>query len=372
MICARRKSSDRGNIMQVARGKRLYIHEVAPRDGFQIEPVFVPTARKVELINELSHSGLAKIEVTSFTSPKAIPALADAETVMRQIIRSPGVEYAALVPNVRGAQRALACGVDELNVVLSASRTHNLANLRMTPEQSLAQLVEIIAVVASRAHINVSISTAFGCPFEGEIAASRVAELIDTVFQLGIVRVALCDTTGMANPLQVERLFEMAGLRWPTVRFTAHFHDTRAMGLPNVLAALETGIDRFDTSLGGLGGCPFAPGASGNICTEDVVHMLQAMGYDTGVDLDRLLPVARRLPALVDHDVPGQILKAGGGEPLLYIGCPRQCSCEDRHLRVRRFGAQRKPRRPGPLRKPAKKLYAASLRRFRTDAGMIL
>lgn len=281
------------------------------RDGFQIEPVFVPTDRKVDLIDALSRTGLSKIEVTSFASPKAIPALADAEEVMRRIDRAPGVEYAALVPNVRGAQRALACAVDELNLVMSASASHNQANLRMSRQQSLAQFAEIVAVVAGRAQINASLSTAFGCPFDGEVPDAQVMDLVQNFVDLGITRVALCDTTGMANPAQVRRLFGAAIARWPAVTFTAHFHDTRAMGLANALAALDVGVTRFDASLGGLGGCPFAPGASGNVCTEDLVHMFEAMGRPTGVNLERLLTLARSLPDIVGHPVPGQVMKAG-------------------------------------------------------------
>jgi hydroxymethylglutaryl-CoA lyase len=289
----------------------LRIHEVCVRDGFQIEPVFVPTERKIELVNALSRSGVAKIEVTSFSSPKAIPALADAEAVMRGIDRVAGVEYAALVPNVRGAQRALACAVDELNLVMSASASHSQANLRMSREQSLAQFAEIINVAAGQAAINASLSTAFGCPFDGDVPQGEVLGWVGRLVDLGIARIALCDTTGMANPAQVQRLFRAVTERWPEVTFTAHFHDTRAMGLANALAALEVGITHFDASLGGLGGCPFAPGASGNVCTEDMVHMFEAMGRDTGVDLERLLTLARQLPDIVGHPVPGQVMKAG-------------------------------------------------------------
>jgi hydroxymethylglutaryl-CoA lyase len=297
--------------MEQAQGRRLYIHEVSVRDGFQIEPKFIPTEQKIDLVNRLSRTGLAKIEVTSFTSPKAIPALADAEAVMRAIERVPGVEYAALVPNVRGCERALGCGVDEINIVMSASESHNMANLRMTREQSLAQFAEIVGLARGRAQINASLSTAFGCPFEGDVPDARVMDLVARLVALGIDRVTLCDTTGIANPAQVERLCAAVRSRWPDVTFTAHFHDTRAMGLANALAALEAGIDRFDASLGGLGGCPFAPGASGNVCTEDMVHMFEAMGCRTGVDLEALLRVARDLPAIVEHDVPGQVMKAG-------------------------------------------------------------
>jgi hydroxymethylglutaryl-CoA lyase len=297
--------------MQSANGKRVYIQEVSARDGFQMESIFVPTARKIDYIDRLSRTGLAKIEVTSFTSPKAMPALADAETVLSGITRVPGVEYSALVPNLRGCERALSSGVDEINLVMSASESHNQANLHMSCEQSLAQFEDIVRRAQGAVHFNVSLSTAFGCPFDGHIEPSRIDELAAHLVRLGIDRVSLCDTTGIANPSQVERLFAATKARWPSLDFTAHFHNTRGMGLANVLAALQTGIDRFDASLGGLGGCPFAPGATGNVCTEDLVHMLEDMGYETGVDLDALLLIAADLPNLVGHEVPGQVLKAG-------------------------------------------------------------
>lgn len=295
--------------------KRLYIQDVATRDGFQIEAAFVPTDDKIALIDTLSQTGLAKIEVTSFTSPKAIPNLRDAEEVMRGIKRVPGVEYTVLVPNVRGCERALSCQVDEINLVMSASDTHGLANLRMTPEQSLEQFAEIIEVSrGSGVFINASLSTTFGCPFEGAVPEARVYELTQRLLDLGVQGVTLCDTTGMADPAQVERICRESLQRWPEAVFTAHFHNTRGMGLANALAALNAGIDRFDASLGGLGGCPYAPGASGNICTEDLVHMFQRMGLDTGVDLEALLAAAATLPDLIGHEVPGAILKAGTSE----------------------------------------------------------
>ena len=264
----------------------------------------------IDLVNRLSRTGLAKIEVTSFVSPKAIPALADAEKVMTAIDRAPGVVYAALVPNVRGCERALACGVDEINLVMSASDSHGRANLRMTPEQSLASFAEIMKIVAgAKATVNVALSTAFGCPFDGDVPVTRVLGFVDRYQEMGIGGVSLCDTTGMANPAQVAELCDAA--RAPTMQITAHFHNTRGMGLANALAVLDVGIDRFDASLGGLGGCPFAPGATGNVCTEDLVHMFATMGYDTGVDLQKLLAIARDLPSIVEHDIPGQVVKAG-------------------------------------------------------------
>ncbi len=291
--------------------RRVYIHDVAPRDGFQIEPRFIPTERKIGLIDALEQTGLAKIEVTSFTSQKAVPALADAEAVMQGIARVPGVELAVLVPNLRGCERALACGVDEINVVMSASASHNRANLRMSPEQSLAQIESIVRSVGGRTAVNVSLSTAFGCPFEGDIPVTRVVEYVDRFVDLGLTRVSLCDTTGMANPAGVKQLFDTVLARWPAIIFTAHFHNTRGMGLANALAAHQAGVERFDASLGGLGGCPYAPGATGNVCTEDLVHMFHAMGIVTGVDLDKLIEASVTLPELVGHEVPSQVAKAG-------------------------------------------------------------
>ncbi|MCB5364365.1 hydroxymethylglutaryl-CoA lyase [Pusillimonas sp. CC-YST705] len=290
---------------------RLFIQEVSVRDGFQIEPRFIPTEDKIRLINALSLTGLSKIEVTSFTSPRAIPALADAEVVMCEIDRIPGVIYAALVPNARGCERALDCKVDEINVFMSASASHNLANLRMTPEQSLAQFRAIAAQATGHAMLNASLSTAFGCPFEGAVPPELVLQRVGEFADMGMQGVSLCDTTGMANPTQVAHLCEAVLARWPELTVTVHFHDTRGMGLANALAAWQTGIRHFDASLGGLGGCPYAPGASGNVCTEDLVHMFQAMGCQTGVDLERLLAAAATLPALVGHELPGQLLKAG-------------------------------------------------------------
>lgn len=298
--------------MRPGNGKRIYVNEVVTRDGFQIEPEFVPTAEKIRLINRLGGTGLARIEVTSFTSPKAIPHLRDAEEVMRGIERVPGVTYSALVPNARGCERAVACGVDEVNPVISAGETHNRANLRMGSEQSLDQIAQIASVTRGTAvAVNVLISTAFGCPFDGPISRERVFYLIGRCRDMGIATVTLCDTTGMGDPVRVFALCDAVLKAFPDVVFAVHFHNTRGLGIVNVLAAVEAGVDRLDASLGGLGGCPFAPGASGNICTEDTVHMLERMGYDTGVNLDVLLEIASGLPAIVGHDVPGQVMKAG-------------------------------------------------------------
>ncbi|MFM0653597.1 hydroxymethylglutaryl-CoA lyase [Paraburkholderia sediminicola] len=292
--------------------KRLYIQEVATRDGFQNESRFVETDAKIALVNGLSQCGFAKIEVTSFTSPKAIPALRDAEAVMHRITRKPGVIYTVLVPNVRGAERALSSGVDEVNLVMSLSESHNRSNLRMTREQSFAQFTEVISVVAKTdVAINVSLSTAMGCPMEGDVPVEEVLRWIQRFADLNVHGVTLCDTTGMAFPSQVHNLCFQAKRAFSGLDFTLHFHNTRGMALANTLAAIDAGVDRFDSSLGGLGGCPYAPGATGNVCTEELVHMLELDGYDTGVDLAAVLDNAALLPHLIGHDVPSQILKAG-------------------------------------------------------------
>ncbi|MGC9967188.1 MAG: hydroxymethylglutaryl-CoA lyase [Syntrophobacteraceae bacterium] len=298
--------------MQSGNKRRVYVNEVATRDGFQIEPNFVPTEEKIRLLDLLSGTGVAKIEVTSFTSPMAIPNLRDAEEVMKRVERVNGVIYTVLVPNVRGCERAISCRVDEINLVMSAGETHNLANLHMSSEQSLAQFAEIVRETkGSPVAINALISTAFGCPFDGPVPEERIFYIVERCIEIGITGLTLCDTTGMADPAQVFALCDRVRARFPKVNFTVHFHDTRGMGLVNVVAALEAGIEHLDASLGGLGGCPFAPGSSGNICTEDTVHMLERMGYKTGVDLDRLLEIARGLPAIVGHEVPGHVMKAG-------------------------------------------------------------
>ncbi len=299
-------------------GRRIFMQEVGTRDGLQAEAAFVPTEDKIALVNALSEAGLAKIEVTSFVSPKAIPALRDAEQVLREIRRVPGVVYTALVPNVRGAERAIESQADELNLVMSASESHNLSNLRMTREQSFAGLADVVrAVQGSGVAINVSLSCAFGCPMEGDVPVPVVLDWCRRfVDELGAGGVTLCDTTGMAYPTQVAELTRAFRERWPERELTLHFHNTRGMGLANVIAAIDAGADRFDASFGGMGGCPYAPGASGNVCTEDIVHALALMGYDTGVDLPRLLAAAGRLPALIGHDVPSQVLKAGRRQDL--------------------------------------------------------
>ena len=294
-------------------GRRIHMQEVGPRDGLQVEAAFVPTEDKIALVDALSRAGLAKIEVTAFVSPKAIPALRDAEAVLGGIERRPGTVYSALVPNVRGAERAIDASTDELNLVMSTSETHNLANLRMTREQSFAALSEVNALARQAGvPVNVSLSCSFGCPMEGDVPEVTVLDWCARWIEMrGVRGVSLCDTTGMAYPTQVAALTRAFRARWPAAELTLHFHNTRGMGLANVLAAIAAGADRFDASLGGIGGCPYAPGATGNVCSEEIVHALELMGYRTGVDLAAVIAAAGRLPALIGHDIPSQIVKAG-------------------------------------------------------------
>ena len=296
---------------------RLIVQEVSPRDGLQIEPRWVPTADKIALIDQLSRAGFSRIEAGSFVSPKAIPALRDGEEVFQGLTRQPGVVYVALIPNLKGAQRAIGVGADEVNLVMSASQTHNRANMRMSCEQSLSGFADIAAAVRDKGlGMNGSVATTFGCPFEGGIAEDRVCEIVDHYLELGMTGITLADTTGMANPRQVERIVRRVLQRVPAAGLTLHFHNTRGLGLCNVLAAYEAGARRFDASLGGLGGCPFAPGASGNICTEDLVNLCDEMGIETGIDLPLLLQLSRTLPDLLGHEMPGQVAKAGRNRDL--------------------------------------------------------
>ena len=297
--------------------QRIYINDVGVRDGFQIEKTFIPTETKIAFIDQLSRTGLAKIEATSFVHPKFVPNMADAETVLAHIQRVAGVVYTALTPNIKGMERAVACHqagarIDEMNLFMSASETHNMANVKRTTAQSLEDFAVMVPMAkAAGIKLNGCVSTSFGCPFEGAVDEARVLGFAEKYIELGFDGVTFADTTGMANPRQVERMMHEAVKRFSPTEITLHFHNTRGMGLANVVAGIKAGVTHFDASIAGLGGCPFAPGATGNICTEDLVNMLQDMGFDTGVNLDQLLAAAVKIPAIVGHDVPGQVMKAG-------------------------------------------------------------
>jgi hydroxymethylglutaryl-CoA lyase len=287
------------------------IREVGPRDGLQNEDP-VPTAGKVRLLDALSATGVRRIEAVSFVHPKAIPQMADADEVWRRASRGPGVRYSALVPNTRGAQRALAAGFSEIEVVVSASDTHNRRNVNRSTEESLDDIAGLIALLhAAGASAEVIVATSFGCPYEGDVDPARVAAIVDRVVADGADRVAFGDTTGMATPRRVRELITTVRDRQPDIPLLLHFHNTRGTALANLLTAVELGITEFDASVGGLGGCPYAPGASGNVATEEVVHMLHDMGIDTGIDLEALLEAAELAEELVGRPLPSGVLRAG-------------------------------------------------------------
>jgi len=299
---------------------RVRIREVGPRDGFQNEPETIPTAEKVRLVDLLSASGLGRIEVTSFVRPDVIPQLADAEEVLRAVQRREGASFSVLIPNERGLERALGLRerFDEVNVFVSASETHNRKNVNRSIEDSLAGLERTLAT-AGEAGLRREgvISTSFGCPYEGEVAPERVFAIAERLAAAGCEEVGFGDTTGMANPRQVGEFFAAARERLAAVELTAHFHNTRGQGLANVLAALEQGVDSFESSFGELGGCPVPPGATGNVATEDVVSMLHEMGVETGIDLPRLLEASRAAQEALGRPLGSHVLTAG---PVDWLG----------------------------------------------------
>jgi hydroxymethylglutaryl-CoA lyase len=293
---------------------RVSIREVGPRDGFQNEPETIPTTEKVRLIDMLSGTGLRRLEVTSFVRPEAIPQLSDAEEVLAGIERREGVAFSVLIPNERGLERALGLRdrFDEVNVFVSASETHNRKNVNRSIEESLNGL-ELTLEGAREAGLRCEgvISVAFGCPYEGEVPPERVFGIAERLAAAGCAEVGFGDTTGMANPRQVAELFATARERLAGVQLTAHFHNTRGQGLANLLAALDTGIDSFESSFGELGGCPVPPGATGNVATEDVVSMLHEMGVETGVDLPALVEASRAAQGALGRPLGSHVLRAG-------------------------------------------------------------
>jgi hydroxymethylglutaryl-CoA lyase len=290
---------------------RISLREVGPRDGLQNEDP-VPTEAKVELIDALSLTGVGRIEAVSFVHPKAIPQMADAAEVWERVRRAGGVRYSALVPNLRGAERALDAGFTELEVVVSASDTHNHKNLNRSTDESLDDIAKIIDLAHGQgATCQVIVSTAWGCPYEGDVPVERVVAVASRAVRDGADSASFGDTTGMATPSRVTRLVGDFRMADPETSLNLHFHNTRGTGLANVLAALQLGVADFDASVGGLGGCPYAPGATGNIASEELVHMVEDMGVATGVDLDALLGVAATAERMVGHTLPSQVLRAG-------------------------------------------------------------
>jgi hydroxymethylglutaryl-CoA lyase len=272
----------------------------------------VPTEAKVELIDALSHTGVGRIEAVSFVHPKAIPQMADADDVWARIDRASDVRYSALVPNLKGAERALAQGFREIEVVVSASDTHNRKNVNRSTEESLDDIAAVIALAHDNdATCQVIVSTAYGCPYEGDVPVERVLWAAGRAVKDGADGISYGDTTGMATPTRVTALIGETRMAYPDVPLNLHFHNTRGTGLANVYAALQLGVRDFDASVGGLGGCPYAPGASGNIATEELVHMVEDMGVATGVDLEAMIATAAEAERLVGRTLPSQVLRAG-------------------------------------------------------------
>lgn len=285
--------------------EKIRVIEIGPRDGFQNICDFIPTEVKLETIHKLADAGVKDIMVTSFVSPKAIPQMRDAREVAETCVkRWPGVRCSALVPNLRGALDAMASGVRELTVVISVSASHNRANVNQTHEQSYENLEKILKE-CPEANITVDLATAFGCPFEGYIRLEQVREMVQTIYSMGIRSFDLCDTIGVANPSQVKEYTTAMLREFPEADFGVHIHDTRNMGMVNTLTAIQCGIRTVQASVGGLGGCPFAPGASGNTSSEDMVYMLNAMDYDTGIEFDKMLEAARYVHTHVKGNYSG-------------------------------------------------------------------
>lgn len=292
--------------------KRVTVAEVGPRDGFQVEKELIATETKIEVVDALSRSGLKDIQVTSFVHPRAVPQLADAEEVMGKMERVPGVEYRVLVPNMRGLQRALPYKPHRVNFMMSVSESHNRSNANSSIDDSLRGF-EPMAQLAMESGVAAigGMACTFGCPFEGEVPVEQIERVAARYVDMGITEIGLSDTIGVANPRQVYDISARMLDRFPQVKWNLHLHNTRDMALANVLAGMQAGVLTFESSIGGLGGCPYAPGATGNVATEDLVNMLHEMGIETGVDLDLLIALARRLQEVIPHRLDSSMVRAG-------------------------------------------------------------
>lgn len=285
--------------------------EVGPRDGLQNEKVTVPTEAKIDYVTALADAGLRTIEAGAFVSPKWVPQMADTAEVYRNIPKDPGVDYPVLVPNMRGLDRAIEAGVTSIAIFTAASETFNQRNINMSIAESFANYGPVVQRArAERMRVRGYVSTAFGCPYEGDVAPETVLEVCARLLDLGCYEISVGDTIGVGTPVQVQGVIGILLQVIPASKLAMHFHDTRGTALANTLAALEMGIPTFDASSGGLGGCPYAPGASGNLATEDLVYMLEKMGIDTGVDLSRLVAASQMIAPYLDHPLPGRYLQA--------------------------------------------------------------
>ena len=290
---------------------QVRITEVGTRDGFQAEKAFIPTEAKIEVLNKMMDAGVPRIEYSSFVSPRAVPQLADTVEVLQGAARG-RASLVALIANAKGAERAAEAKCDELVVVLSASESHNIKNVNRSVDESLNGMDDIMRHASSAGiPVHGAIATAFGCPFEGDVPTEQVVRIAKHLKSVGFSGVGLGDTTGMATPPLVTKTCQALHDEVPDFPVALHFHNTRGIGLCNVMAGLEEGVTEYESSIGGLGGCPFAPGATGNICTEDLVYLLHEMGIETGIDLEALCEVAHVVEMAVNHSLPGQVMKAG-------------------------------------------------------------
>ncbi len=297
--------------------------EVGPRDGFQNEKQFIPTGKKIQIINALSQTGLKNIQATSFVHPKAVPQLADAEEVISRIDRVPGVSYRILAPNLKGVQRAIPFKPDKINLMMSVSEAHNRANGNRTIEESLADFERIVPMIREAGITPVGgMACTFGCPFEGKISLAQIERVVKRYLAIGIRSITLSDTIGSANPKQVYEIAAHLKDQYPEVEWPMHFHNTRDLALANILAAMQAGMTEFDAAVGGLGGCPYVPSASGNIATEDLVNMMAELGIETGVNLDDILGVVEMLKGVISHPLHSSLMKAG--KPWRLLKAPEQ------------------------------------------------
>lgn len=280
--------------------KAIEICEVAPRDGFQAEHTFIETDTKIEIIRQLSNTGVSSIEITSFVHPKAIPQLKDAEEVVYRTEDLTNIRFRALIPNERGAQRAIDVGIKKLKLMLSATDSHSISNANASVKEAIRRLVPIVEL-AEKHHVKVggSISVAFGCPYEGKVSVQNLIPIVAKYQEMGISEISLADTSGMANPVQVANYVNILKSEFPNIVYSMHLHNTRGMAFANAVAAWQQGIIHFDSSVAGLGGCPYAPGATGNIATEDLVHGFHEMGVHTGIDLMEMIHVAKNVQQLL-------------------------------------------------------------------------
>lgn len=299
------------SVLEPLRGARVQIVEVGPRDGLQNESAPISTADKIALVNRLADAGHTAIEVSAFVSPTWVPQMADAEQVFAGIARKPGVRYSALVPNLTGLERARASKADEVAIFGAASDTFSKRNINQTIDESLETYRGVVAAAgAAGLRVRGYLSTCFGCPFEGDVPVARVVELTSQLLDLGVYQIALSDTIGVAHPAQVADVLHAVTARVPLDSLALHFHDTRGTALANVLTGLQLGVRTFDASAGGLGGCPYAPGASGNLATEDLLYLLNGLGVVSGVNLNGILAASRAIEPLLDHPLPGRVYQA--------------------------------------------------------------